>query len=116
MPRKHEEVGRGDGAGRENDLPPRPDHAFATRSRHPHADGALVIELHAQGLRLRENGKVRPGEPVTEIGASRIHAAAIALVDLVEPDAFLRGAVEIRVPRKTGLHRGLDESPGERAG
>ena len=59
--------------------------------------------------RLGKDGEVGPGQRGVQVCHGSAAAHTVSLRQLVEADAVLLGAVEVVVPRVTGLHRCLDE-------
>src|SRR3546814_4909309 len=76
------------------------------------ADRAAVVEQHPFGEHIGEDVEVRATLGVGQIGARRSPALAAFLRHLIEPDALLRGAVEIAVDRALQPSRGFDEIVG----
>ena len=75
------------------------------------ANGAATFKQDLRRQRLHLDAQVVPLHRRTQEGACRRHAAAALGVDLVDADAFLRGAIEILVERQTGLGCRLEKLP-----
>ena len=78
------------------------------------ADGAVVLEQHARGVRAGQHAQVRTRPVGRQIGAGGRAALAAPMRDLVQAHALLHGAVEVPVVGVAGLHPGLDEGLGKR--
>ena len=75
---------------------------------------ALTVEQDPRRLRVGDHREVGPAHRRMQIGGGGAAAHAIALGVLIEPDAILGGAVEIRVPGVTRLDRGFNEGVHQR--
>jgi len=72
-------------------------------------DGAALLDQHAGGLRLGDDGEVFARRRRVQIGAGRAPAFAVLLRHLKEAAAELHGAVEVRVEWNADLLRCFDE-------
>ena len=78
------------------------------------ADGAIAFEDDFGRQRIRLDADVLPLHGRAQEGAGGRHAAAVLGRDLVDADAFLGGAVEIRIEGQPGLLPGLEIARGHR--
>ena len=78
------------------------------------ADGTLPFEQDFRRQRVRLDADIGALHRGPQEGARRRHAAPVPGVQLVDADAFLRGAVEILIHRQPGFGRRLHELFGQR--
>ncbi|MBC7804171.1 MAG: GMC family oxidoreductase N-terminal domain-containing protein, partial [Candidatus Parcubacteria bacterium] len=76
-------------------------------------DGARTFEHDSRNQCIRNHPQVRPMQHRSEVAGRGRAAAAVARGQLRVAGAFLRCAVEIRIARMAGLHRGFDEGVAE---
>src|SRR5690348_8784205 len=72
------------------------------------ANRARAVDAHAACQRMCEYGQILTAASRRKICARRRTAQAIPLRDLVEPETFLRWAVEVGVAREACGRRGID--------
>ncbi len=70
-------------------------------------DGTTVLDQHARGMRLGDDGQVLPVARRSQIRGSGAPAAFVVGRRLVVAGALLGGAVEVGGARNAGLHGGL---------
>jgi hypothetical protein len=80
------------------------------------ANGAAAVHQHAGHLGLGHHLQVGPLAVGREVGLRCTETFTALVRDLVGADAFLRGAVEVRVQRVAGLLRRLNEHRAEPVG
>ena len=80
------------------------------------AGGASAFEGDARSERAGMDAEVGTRFRRIEVGDGGGTARALALRDLVEADAGLCGAIEVRVARHARLHAGFDEGLRQRIG
>ena len=123
MPSDWSSVGRSDagelqqlrrvvGAGRQDDLAPRPHlarGAAASALEVAHADRALALQHEVGGVGVREHAQVRPPHGRMQEGARGADPPAVQDGALGVGDAFLDLAVVVGIAGDAGLDRTFDE-------
>ena len=111
---KLQQVRRSVGAARDDHLAARACRAQSLRRAVFDADRAAVLDQHARGVSLGDDGEVLPVARRTQIGRGGTPAAGIVGGGLVVAGAFLLRAVEVGGARDAGLHRRLHHRAAER--
>ncbi len=120
--RSHQQLRRTERPRRHDHLAPRAQRLGAAAAVHRHARRALAFEDDAQRLRAGQHRQQAPSAvergvgsvAAMQIGARGIPALPVELRDLVEPNPFLLGAVEIVVAAVARGHRRLHETLRDR--
>ena len=94
---------------RQDDLGLGPGQVLGAPVQVPHADRAAALDHDGRGQRVGLHGQVRPVLGRVQVGVRRRPAPAVLLGDLVEADAVLVRAVEVRVGDRASVHRRFDE-------
>ncbi len=120
-PRQHQELRRVDGAARQDDLPPRRDLALGAAPTQDETGRAAVLDHDAAHHGPGPHGQVRARHRRAEEGGRAADPAAVLHVEVVQPQPYLIGAVEVVVGRSAvrppggkeiGVERVLALRPG----
>src|SRR5271170_6083731 len=120
-PGELKKLGRVERAGAQDHLAPRLDQSFAAMRAQTDACRAPAIEFDLGGMRPGDNRKILAtlmGMQISSGGRATFSdpRALVKLRHLIEPGAFLLGAVEIVIDRYLQFACGRDEGARERAG
>src|SRR5579864_1334871 len=104
-PREQQDMGRANGSAAQYDFPLCPLLMVAVILVKADGYGAPAFEQNPADMYIREYLDIAPSHNRAQEGMGCAVPASILLGYLVEPEPLLRGAVEIRIARKTSLLR-----------
>jgi hypothetical protein len=85
----------------------------AMAATHLHADGATLLDQHTLDQRMRAHMQVAALAHRLQEGRGRRTTCAVALGDLVQPEAGVAGAIEVVVAGVAGAGGCIDQRGGE---